>query len=140
MVRPLNDLTKKEVPWHWDDAQAAAFASLREAFVKEPILVTWEPNQPTRVEVDASGFATGGVLLQKLEDERWHPVAFRSESMIEAERNYEIYDRELLSIIRALEDWRHYLEGLPEPFEIITDHKNLEYWHTAQHLSRRQAR
>jgi hypothetical protein len=60
--------------------------------------------------------------------------------MIDAERNYEIYDKEMLTIIRALEDWRHYLEGLPQPFDIISDHRNLEYWRTAQNLTRRQAR
>ena len=60
--------------------------------------------------------------------------------MSEAERNYDIYDREMLAIIRALEDWRHYLEGLPAPFEIISDHQNLTYWRTAQNLNRRQAR
>ena len=60
--------------------------------------------------------------------------------MQEAERNYQIYDQELLAIIEALKEWRHYLEGLPVPFEIATDHKNLEYWKTAQDLTRRQAR
>jgi len=45
-------------------------------------------------------------------DDRWHPVAFRSQSMVEAKCNYEIYDKEMLAIIHALEDWRHYLEGL----------------------------
>lgn len=139
-ARPLNDLTKKDVPWTWGLAQQRAFQALKDAFTSEPVLISWDPNRPTRVEVDASGFATGGVLLQKLDDGLWHPVAFRSESMSDAERNYEIYDREMLGIIRALEDWRHYLEGLPNPFEIITDHRNLEYWRTAQNLSRRQAR
>ena len=60
--------------------------------------------------------------------------------MVEAERNYEIYDKEMLAVIRALEDWRHYLEGLPNTFTIVTDHRNLEYWRTAQNLTRRQAR
>jgi hypothetical protein len=60
--------------------------------------------------------------------------------MNEAERNYEIYNREMLAITEALKDWRMYLEGLPQPFEIITDHCNLEFWHTAQNLTRRQAR
>jgi RNase H-like domain found in reverse transcriptase len=92
------------------------------------------------LEVDASGFATGRVLLQQLEDDLWHPIAFRSESMVEAERNYEIYDKEMLAVIQALEDWRHYLEGLPNTFTIVTDHRNLEYWRTAQNLTRRQAR
>ena len=60
--------------------------------------------------------------------------------MSDAERNYEIYDKEMLAIIRALQAWRHYLEGLPSVFEIQSDHKNLEYWKTAQNLTRRQAR
>lgn len=52
--------------------------------------------------------------------------------------NYEIYDKELMVIVRALEDWRHYLEGLPE-FTVISDHKNLEYWTKAHNLTWRQA-
>ena len=40
-----------------------------------------------------------------MDDDRWHPVAFRSQSMVKAEHNYEIYDKEMLAIIRALEDW-----------------------------------
>jgi hypothetical protein len=60
--------------------------------------------------------------------------------MNEAKRNYEIYDCEMLAITEALKDWRMYLEGLPQPFEIITDYCNLEFWCTAQNLTRRQAR
>jgi len=56
--------------------------------------------------------------------------------MIKVERNYEIYDKEMLTIICALEDWHHYLEGLPQPFDIISDHQNLEYWWMAQNLTR----
>ena len=89
--------------------------------------------------MDTSGFATGGALMQKQEDGQWHPVAFRSASMQPAERNYQIYNREMLAIIEALKDWRSFLEGSPEPFEIITDHSNLEFWCTAQDLSQRQA-
>lgn len=77
--------------------------------------------------------------MQQGEDGLWHPIAFCSASMDPAERNYKIYDRELLAIIEALKDWCNFLEGLPQPFEIITDHRNLEYWRTAQDLSRRQA-
>ncbi|GBE79420.1 hypothetical protein SCP_0206180 [Sparassis crispa] len=57
-----------------------------------------------------------------------------------AERNYEIYDRELLGIIRALTEWRHYLEGSPHPVEVRSDHKNLTYFRTAQKLNHQQAR
>ena len=53
--------------------------------------------------------------------------------MSKEERNYEIYDQEMLGTIRALEDWRHFLEGLP--FELVTDHKNIEWWTTACDLN-----
>ena len=56
------------------------------------------------------------------------------------ERNYEIHDKEMLAIIRALEEWRHFLEGARHPVEIWTDHKNLEYFMTAKKLNRCQAR
>lgn len=140
IARPLNDLTRKDTAWHWGDAEMRAFEGLRDAFVSAPVLVMWDPERPLRMETDASGFATGGVLLQQQPDGNWHPVAYRSASMLPAERNYEIYDREMLAIIEALKDWRHFLEGLEQPFEIVSDHSNLTYWRTAQDLSRRQAR
>ena len=59
----------------------------------------WEPDRPTQLEIDASGYATGGILLQKLPDNLWHPIAYRSQSMADTERNYEIYDKEMLAII-----------------------------------------
>uniref|UniRef100_A0A0W0FD02 Reverse transcriptase/retrotransposon-derived protein RNase H-like domain-containing protein n=1 Tax=Moniliophthora roreri TaxID=221103 RepID=A0A0W0FD02_MONRR len=99
IARPLNDLTKKDCCWEWGIQQHQAFEALKEAFTKEPILVMWDPARPTRLEVDASSYATGEVILQQLEDRLWHPVAYRSESMAPAERNYEIYDREMLAII-----------------------------------------
>ena len=59
-----------------------------------------------RIEAESSDFATGAVLSQlSAEDEKWHPVAFLSKSLSEMERNYEIHDKEMLAIIRALEEW-----------------------------------
>jgi len=55
------------------------------------------------------------------------------------EQNYEIYDKEMLAIIRALEEWRHFLEGVTYPVEIWTNHKNLEYFMMAKKLNCRQA-
>ena len=81
----------------------------------------------------------GGVLSQLI-DYKWHPVAYRSQSLSPVEHNYEIHDRELLAIMRALEDWRPYLLGAVHPFEIWTDHQNLTYFKKAQKLNRRQAR
>ncbi len=138
IARPLHDLTKKDMPWQWHNEQQTAFDELKARFCQEPILKVYDPDLPTRVEVDASGFATGGILTQKHIDDLWHPIAYRSQSMSKEERNYEIYDREMLGLIRALEDWRHFLEGIS--FEVITDHKNMEWWTTMRDLNRRQAR
>ena len=66
-------------------------------------------------------------------------MAFYSKSLSPVERNYEIHDKEMLAIICALEEWRHFLEGARHPVEIWTDHKNLEYFMTAKKLNRRQA-
>jgi hypothetical protein len=140
IARPLNDLTKKDAPWSWGPSQQGAFSELKARFTSSPVLVMWQPDLETRMEVDALAFAMGGVISQKqASDGLHHPIAFRSESLSEPERNYEIYDRELPAIVRGLEDWRHYLIGLPEPFTIATDHRSLEYWTKARNLNRRQA-
>ena len=93
-----------------------------------------------RMEVDVSDYATGGVLSMECEDGLWRPVAFLSKLLNEMERNYEIHDKEMLAIIRGLENWRHLLEGVHFKFEIWTDHKNLEYFMKTQKLNWRQVR
>jgi len=93
-----------------------------------------------RVEVDASDYATGGVLSTKCKDGKWRLVAFISKSLNTTERNYKIYDKEMLAVIRCLEAWRHYLEGAKLKFEIWTDQKNLQYFMMSQKLNYRQAR
>lgn len=103
-----------------------------------PVLVIPNNKDLFRVECDASDFAIGGVLSQKQGDQ-WHPVAYLSHAMNTTERNYEIYDKELLAIMTALDEWRHYLMGATQEFEIFTDHKNLEYFRKPQKLNRRQA-
>ena len=106
--------------------------------IKSPPLL--DNSRPYRVEADSSDFATGAVLSQENpEDGKWHPVAFLSKSLSPVERNYEIHD-EMLAIVRALEEWRHFLEGTEHQFEIWTDHKNLKYFMTAKKLNWRQAR
>jgi len=70
----------------------------------------------------------------------WYLVAFFSKSLDVHERNYEIYDKELLAVIWGLEEYGHHLEGHPHKIEIWSDHQNLTYFRTAQKLTRRQAR
>jgi len=117
-----------------------AFEDLKTAVTTTPVLVSPQDSEPFRVEADSLDFATGAVLSQQSTmDGKWHPIAFYSKSLSSVERNYEIHDMEMLAIIHALEEWRHFLKGATHPVEIWTDHKNLEYFMTAKKLNRCQA-
>src|ERR1700759_57095 len=134
-------VTKKDVPFLWSSACQDAFEGLKLAMTSAPVLLMPDSMKLFRLECDSSDFATGAVLSQQSsEDDKWHPVAFFSRALSPVERNYEIHDKEMLAIIRALEEWRHFLEGVTHPVDIRTDHKNLEYFMTAWNLNRRQAR
>lgn len=141
--RPLFDLLKGEKGkqrFQWTDKQAKSFEELKQCFEKGPVLIHPNPKKQYYMEVDASDFATGGELSQVAEDGKRHPIAFISKSLAPAERNYDIYDKELLAIIRAFQEWRHHLEGTKEMVVIMTDHNNLRYFMTTKTLTRRQAR
>jgi reverse transcriptase-like protein len=99
--------------------------------------------RPFQIETDASKYAMGAILSQLDSNGDRHPVSFISKTLSPAERNYEIYDRELLAIIRVLEEWRHYIQGSAHTTIVLSDHKNLTYYQEvskAKKLNRRQAR
>ena len=140
LAKPLTELLRKGVKWNWGDSQQQAFEALKRSFTEAPVLALPDLSKQFILECDASDFATGAVLSQLGPDGLVHPVAFYSKSLNEAERNYEIYDKELLAIVRALDEWRHYLEGAPERTDIVSDHKNLLYFSETRTLTRRQVR
>ena len=84
----------------------------------EPVLIILDLDKKMRVDVDVSDFAIGEVLSMKYKDEKYRLVAYISKSLNEAERNYEIHNKEMLAIIRCLEAWRYFLEGVKDQFEI----------------------
>jgi hypothetical protein len=105
-ARALFDLTKKDVNFEWTEREQRAFDKIKGAVTSAPVLVLPDRDQPFRIEADGSGFATGAVLSQlSSKDNKWHPVAFLSKSLNEVKRNYQIHDTEMLTIIRALEEW-----------------------------------
>jgi hypothetical protein len=99
IARPMNDLLWKDVKWDWTEKQQDAFDELKSRFTSAPILVMPNIEKKMKIETDASDYATGAVLSQLMEDDLWHPVAYYSKSMNDAERNYDIHDKELLAII-----------------------------------------
>ena len=140
ITKPLNELTRKDVPFIWEDKHETAFNTLRDLVTSEPVLRQPQLDKPFEVEVDASGFALGGVLLQRQEDGKKHPIGYYSATLNEAQRNYDIYELELLAIAECLKHWRPYLAGSPHEIIVHTDHANLTYWHQPQKISRRIAR
>jgi len=94
------------------------------------------------IECDSSDTITAGVLSQKDNEGQLHPVAYFLASLGLAERNYVIYNKELLAIIRCFEEWRLELQSATNaiPTRVLTDYKSLEYFMTIKKLSRRQAR
>jgi len=136
----MNVLTRKNMKWRWGGEEQAAFDELKKAFMMRPVLAAPDLDKEFRVEVDASNYATGGVLSMKCSDDLWRLVAFISKSLNDTERNYKIHNKEMLAIVRCLEAWRHFLEGTIVKFEIWTDHKNLEYFMKVQKLNRQQVR
>ena len=139
--RPLHNLTKDNVPFVWTQNCQEAFDNLKELLVNAPVLRHYQPELPTKLETDASDGVVGGVLSQQVND-NWHPIAYFSKTMSPPERNYEIHDKEMLAVIRALEEWRAELEGLQwkDRFSIYTDHRALEYFMSTKKLNARQAR
>ena len=99
-----------------------------EEATEEPVLMMPDQSQPFQIETDASKYATGAVLTQLDSNGDRHPVSFISKTFSPAKRNYEIYDRELLAIIRALEEWRYYIQGSLHTTIILSNHKNLTYY------------
>ena len=92
------------------------------------------------MEVDALDYVIGDVLSMKCEDGKQRPVAYLSKLLNETEINYEIHDKEMLVVIKGLENWRNLLEDAKFKFEIWTDHKNLEYFMKTQKLNQQQVR
>ncbi|KAJ9533253.1 hypothetical protein QJQ45_018374 [Haematococcus lacustris] len=139
IAAPLTHLTGEKVAagTNWQqlgEPALRAFNALKQALCSTPVLALPDPNQPFEVWSDASLVGTGGVLLQG-----GRVVAYTSHKFSPAQMKYTTGEQELLGIIRALQEWRCYLDGAVH-VTIVTDHNPLIYLKTQTNLSRRQAR
>jgi len=139
IARPLTDLTKKGQLFNWNDKAQQAFEELKQRFISDPILAAFDPDRETVLETDASNWATGGVLSQYDDNGDLKPCAYFSRKNLPAECNYDIHDKELLAVIRCLEEWDAELRSV-KSFMILTDHKNLEHFMKIRRLNERQMR
>jgi hypothetical protein len=140
IVIPLTRLTRKGIKWTFSDEARRSFNTLKHAFTRAPVLTHWIPDRQIVVETDASDYALGAILSIQDDSGEIRPVAFHSRCFTDSELNYDTHDKELLAIFSAFKTWRHYLEGAPTPIDVVTDHKNLEYFCTTKVLTRRQVR
>ena len=140
IARPLTALTKKNTPFVWTEECRTALDTLISAITEGPMLAQPDMSRPFFLQVDASAYATGAILSQQDERGKHRAVGFLSKTFNEAERNYDIHDRELLAVFRGLTHWRHLLLSSPHVTTVLTDHKNLEYYKEPHHINRRVAR
>ena len=122
IAKLLNELKGKK-EWEWNEDHQQTFEELKNKITSQLVLFLPKREGKFRVETDALGHVIGGVLSQE-QDGKWKPIAFLSRTMQPVERNYEIYNKELLVIVEALTKWRKYLLDVMEYFEIWMDHKN----------------
>ena len=104
IARPLHNMVKKDQKWEWTKRQKRVFKDLKEKFTRKPVLAVLDLDRKMRIEVDTLDYATGEILSMECKDRRWRPVAYLSKSLNEMERNYEIHDKEMLAVIRGLEN------------------------------------
>jgi len=141
LAHPLNVLLRKNTKFTWSSETQKSFDEIKSKFSSSPVLAYPDREIPFMVETDSSNFAIGAILSQTSpKDNKVHPVAFYSRSLNQAERNYPIYDKELLAIVSALENWRHLLKGTDRPFTIFSDHRNLLYQKKPEKMTQRLVR
>jgi len=110
LAAPLTHLTSTLRPYLWTPAASAAFSALKERFTTAPVLLHPDPSRQFVVEVDASDTGLGALLSQRsAEDQKLHPCDFFSRRFSPAEENYDIGNRELLAVVAASDEWRHWL-------------------------------
>src|SRR5258707_2645454 len=128
IAHPLHMLTRKSKDWSWGAAKQQAFDVLKSAVTSAPMLAFLSKSGPFCLECDASNFTMGAIPSQQQEDGLFHPIGFMLKSFSDTEWNYQIHDNKMLAIMHMLEEWRHFLEGSNQKFEIHMDHKNLSYF------------
>ena len=135
IAHPLHLLTKTDQEYIWEEAQQQAFQEMKNRLTSSLVLRLPDLSKPFLVQTDASKLGTGAVLLQKDDTGVSHPCAYLSQALVGAEQNYQVYDLELLAVIRVLKVWRPYLISPCEPTVFYTDHQNITYFRQPQDLT-----
>lgn len=137
IARPMHNLCKKEAVFIWTENCEEAFSTLKNALMSEPLLIFPDFKDIFIVTCDASNTAIGAVLPQgTIPNDR--PIQYYSKTLNDAQTRYPTIEKELLAIVAAVENFRHYLYG--KRFILYTDHRPLLYIMKNKKPSSRQFR
>jgi hypothetical protein len=122
--RPLYALLAKDTKFEWTDECMTAFNTLKKLLTSAPIMMAPDWSLPFELMCDASDFAMGAVLGQRI-NKVPHAIYYASRTLNDAQLNYSTSEKELLAVIFALEKFRSYLIG--SKVIVFTDHAALRY-------------
>ena len=137
ITHPLHDLTRKNVPYNWNNTQQAAFKLLKWIFISYPVLHNADPNKRYILDIDTFNFSVGATLSQDYSNGR-HPIGLFSKSLFLAEQNHNFYDQELLTIIYGIQAFIYLLLEAQQKFQIHCNHQNLKYFKSPQKITLHQ--
>lgn len=138
IAAPITDLLGKTSKFTWTNEAQVAFNKLKECLTSAPVLSHPDFSKPFVIQCDASNMGVGGVLYQLDNQGEEHPIAYMSQKLNSAQRNYSVTEQECLAAILSLKKFRGYIEGMK--FTIVTDHASLKWLMTQKDLSGRLAR
>jgi hypothetical protein len=142
IVKSLIKFTRKNVLFNWNEACKIAFELLKRTVIETSILTHFDSKKQIYIKSDSFDFVFAEVLSQMRKNDELHFVTFFSKNLVSIECNYEIYDKELLTIVRCFEQWRFELLFTESDvlIMILIDHKNLEYFMFTKQLNQKQSR
>lgn len=137
IARPLNELTKMDAKFIWDEECQESFETLKQRLTSDPVLRLFDPELPIELHTDACGYGIGAVLVQKDGTEEF-VVGYASRHLNQAEMNYSTTEQECLAVVYATRQFRPYIFGAP--VTVVTDQASLTWLMTAKNQNGRLIR
>ena len=135
--KPLFELTKDDIEFHFDEKELSAFNTLKNCLIERPVLAHFDEKLETELRTDASLIGLGAVLVQK-HDKGFKPVGYYSRLIRGSECNYGIYDLEILALTESLKFFRDMLHGIR--FVHVCDNRAVSFIKSKKDLRGRLAR
>jgi hypothetical protein len=142
IVSHITDLLRQDGAFVWGEPQEASFFKIPILFTsgKHPILRHYDTNRPALHQTGASGFAIAGILSQKSEEGKIHPIRYVSWKLSPAELNYDVYHKEMLAVVFSFKKHQHLLQAAEHKTTVFSNHQTLSYFQSIILRNRRQSR